>query len=53
MLRQRKGSRIAGNPEGVGVGELVGGVQCWLVRAVLSVVVVVSNSPLDFSYSGV
>ena len=31
-LGHRKGSRIAGNPECVEVGTLVGGVSCWLVR---------------------
>ena len=34
MLGHRKGSGIAGNPECLGVGALVGGVQCWLVPAV-------------------
>ena len=32
-LGHRKGSGIAGNPVGVGVGMFVGGVQCWLVLA--------------------
>ena len=32
-LGHRKGSGIAGNSVGVGVGLLVGGVQCWLVLA--------------------
>ena len=38
-LGHRKGSGIAGNPEFVWVGALVGGVQCWLVSAVCVVVV--------------
>ena len=29
VVGNRKGSRIAGNPECVGEGTLVGGVQCW------------------------
>ena len=29
-----KGSEITGNSECVGVGKLVGGVQCWLVLVV-------------------
>ena len=29
-LGHRKGSGIAGNPECVGVGALVGGVPCWI-----------------------
>ena len=32
-LGHRKGSGIAGNPVGVGVGMFVGRVQCWLVLA--------------------
>ena len=39
-LGPRKGSPIAGNPEFVGVGTLVGGVRCWLVLAMCVWVVV-------------
>ena len=35
VVWHRKGSEIAGYLECVGVGGLVGGVQCWLVGAVL------------------
>ena len=39
-LGQRRWSGIANNPECVGVGALVGGVQCWLVDvACVSVVI--------------
>ena len=33
-LGRKKGSGIAGNPECVEVGALVGGVQCWMALGV-------------------
>ena len=51
MLGFRTASGIGGNPDCVGVGLLVGGVQCWLVHAAcVSVLCVVLVSCDWFSW---